>query len=118
MNKVQLIGRVTKDLELRSTQSGTHVVNFTLAVDRKKRDDGADFISCVAYGKVADVLQRYVRKGHRLGLAGHIQTGSYEGRNGKVYTTEVIAEDFDFLEPKSASQDDFTQVESDEDLPF
>ena len=102
MNKVQLIGRLTKDIEMRVTRdTQTSVGRFTLAVDRRSRDDGADFISCTAWGKTAEILEKYVRKGHRIGVSGRIQTGSYEKDGRKIYTTDVIVEDFDFLENKS-----------------
>ena len=121
MNKTILTGRTTKDIELRTTQSGTSVVRFSLAVQRKKKDDGADFISCVAYGKIAEVIDRYIHKGDKIGLSGHIQTGSYEKNGTKVYTTDVIVDELEFLEGKKAEsqQDDFTPIDdTGEDLPF
>lgn len=117
MNKVNLTGRTTKDLELRKTQSGTSVVRFTLAVDRKKRDDGADFISCVAYGKVAEVMDRYVKKGDKVGVSGHIQTGKYEKDGKTYYTSDVVTDELEFLTPKQKDVPD-TPVSVTEDLPF
>ncbi|WP_134171159.1 MULTISPECIES: single-stranded DNA-binding protein [Breznakia] len=107
MNKVLLTGRITKDLELRKTQSGTSVVRFTLAVNRRFKQEGqpdADFISCTAWGKQADVMSQYLAKGSLIGVEGRITTGSYQGQDGKtVYTTDVTVENFDFLESRGAS---------------
>lgn len=132
MNKWQGIGRVTKDIELRMTPSGKSVASFTLAVNRRSRDDGADFIQCVAWNKTAELLEKYVSKGNRLGVSGHIQTRNYESNGHKVYVTEVIVEEIEFLESKASSepqkepyQGDFNQGEElysginyDDDLPF
>lgn len=106
MNSVALIGRTTKDPEVKE-----NVVRFSLAVPRRKEGE-ADFISCVAFGKTAEFAAKYVKKGARYGVTGRIQTGSYEGRNGRVYTTDVIADSIYFCERK---QDDF--IPTDED-PF
>ena len=108
MNKVVLIGRLTKDPELRfAAGSGTAVTNFTLAVNRPRGKDGqtsADFINCVAFGKTAEFLEKYFKKGMAIGLTGHIQTGSYTNKDGqKVYTTDVIVEETEFVESKNAS---------------
>lgn len=108
MNKVNLIGRTTKDIELRTTQSGKAVASFTLAVDRGiKNEDGtkiSDFISCKVWGKTAEVMSKYVLKGHRVGISGRIETGSYEKDGTKVYTTDVVVEGLDFLESKKTEQ--------------
>ena len=109
MNKAQLIGRTTKEIELRYTtgENSMAVARFTLAVNRKgKQKDKADFISCVAFGKAAETLDKYVSKGHRIGIVGHIQTGSYDHKDGyKVYTTDVVVDEFEFLESKKDDQD-------------
>ena len=124
MNRLVLIGRNCRDLELRTANSGTSVLRFTLAVDRKKREDGADFISCVAYGKCAELVAQYVKKGHRLAVSGHIQTGSYEKDGKKVYTTDVVADSVEFLERKEEHREEKTEAEEfvpvveDADLPF
>ena len=96
------------------------VARFTLAVNRKgKQKDKADFISCVAFGKAAETLDKYVSKGHRIGIVGHIQTGSYDHKDGyKVYTTDVVVDEFDFLE--AAKKDNKTSAQStdpDDELP-
>ena len=101
INRVVLIGRLTRDPELRKTQSGTSVCSFTLAVNRRQNQDGtqdADFINCVAWNKLADNIQLYQKKGNQLGIEGRINTRSYDNQQGqKVYVTEVIAENVQFL---------------------
>ena len=106
MNVVVLTGRLTKDPNVRSTGEGKPVADFTLAVDRRgKRVEGqqnADFIRCVTFGKTAEVVEKYVGKGRLIGVRGRIQTGSYTNREGaKVYTTDVIVDDLEFLGSKS-----------------
>lgn len=100
MNQVCLIGRLTKDVQERRTQNGTAVVSFTLAVDRRKREDGADFINCIAWDKAAETIARYVHKGDLFGVTGYIQTRSYEKDGRKNYATEVVTTGFQFLEHK------------------
>ena len=102
MNHADLIGRTTDNIELRYTsQTQTAVGTFTLAVQRQKKEDGADFIRCKVWGKRAEIMEKYVKKGHKVGISGRIETGSYKNREGvTVYTTEVVVEDFDFLEPR------------------
>lgn len=126
MNKTQLIGRVTKDLELVQTANSAYC-KFTLAVNRRKKDDGADFIPCTAWGKTAEVMSKYVHKGDRVGIVGRIQTGSYEKDGTKHYTTDVIVEELEFLESKkqgdeadaTPNPDDFMNVDPNAtDLPF
>ncbi len=125
MNKVVLIGRVTKDVEVRKTNSGKSFTRFTLAVNRRGKDAGANFITCVAWEKTADLLGSYVKKGNQVGICGRIETGKYEDRDGKtVYTTDVMVEEVDFLEPKGSSpapeeptQSDLPEINPD-DLPW
>lgn len=106
MNSAQLIGRFTRDPEVKYTDSGTSVVRFTLACDRKysrEGEDSADFISCVAFGKTAEFIEKYFCKGKRMGLNGRIQTGSYTNKDDqKIYTSDVIAESVEFVESKGA----------------
>ena len=107
MNKIILVGRLTKDPELSATQNSSYV-RFNLAVDRRFKRDGdevtADFPSCIAWGKTAEFIDKYFHKGMKLGLVGRIQTGSYTNREGqKVYTTDVVAEEVEFVESKNAS---------------
>lgn len=92
INSVTLLGRLVRDPELRHTQN-TEVCKFTLACDRNKKDAGADFIGCVCFGQSATFLDQYGSKGDLVAVAGRIQTGSYDDKDGrKVYTTDVIAD--------------------------
>lgn len=138
MNRTDLVGRVTADVELKQNKNGKNYCRFTLAVDRDfKVEEGqqdADFISCVAWGKTAEVMSKYVKKGNRVGVCGRIQTGSYvrENTNETVWTTDVIINHLEFLEPKKDNRpepvdltpsevekpaDDYLDINSDE-LPF
>lgn len=104
INNVVLVGRLTKDVELKKTQSGTSVVTFDLAVERKYKQEGqpdADFIRCVAWNKTADLMYQYLSKGSLIGVEGHIQTRFYDNQQGqRIYVTEVIANSVQFLESK------------------
>ena len=109
MNKVILMGRLTRDPEVRYSQGeqATAVARYTLAVDRRFRRDAdqqtADFIGCVAFGKLGEFAERYLRKGTKVVVSGRIQTGSYTNRDGqKVYTTDVVVEECEFAESKNA----------------
>lgn len=104
MNNVSLVGRLTRDPEIKTTNSGSTYARFSIAVDRRGKDAGTDFINIVAFGKTSEFIERYFRKGQRIGINGRIQTGNYEGKDGKkVYTFDVIAENVEFVESKSAS---------------
>ncbi len=139
MNRVILVGRITKDPEIKSTQSNIAVVTFTLAVNRQFADQSgekqADFIQCVVWRKQAENLARFVRKGALLGVEGRIQTRSYEADNGTRYVTEVVCDSVQFLESKgdtteqpvreetnTSENDEFyetsKQLAAEEDLPF
>lgn len=103
MNKVELIGRLTKDPEIKMTTIQTPYCNFTVAVDRRFKDANgqrqADFISCVAWRQTASFIQKYFRKGSRIGICGSIQTRNYEDQNGqKHYITEVVVDEAEFVE--------------------
>ena len=109
MNKVVLMGRLTRDPEVRYSQgeNALAIARYTLAVDRRFKRDGeqsADFINCVVFGKSAEFTERYFRQGMRVTVCGRIQTGSYTNRDGvKVYTTEVVVGEQEFAESKNAS---------------
>lgn len=122
MNKAILAGRFTKDPDIKYTQDQKAVARFTLAVNRKGKDKGADFISCVAWGKTAEFCEKYFKKGMKADLSGSIHTGSYEGKNGKVYTTEVWVDDIEFGESKGAASEkpaeEWVDVPDDSELPF
>jgi single-strand DNA-binding protein len=136
MNKVILIGRCTRDPEVRYSQgeNATAVARYTLAVDRQFKRDGdqsADFINCIAFGKRGEFAEKYLRKGTKIAVVGRIQTGSYTNKDGnKVYTTDVVVDEHEFVESKASQQnggdsapvssDGFTSIPDgiDEELPF
>lgn len=108
INNVSLTGRITKDLEKHQTNKGTSVVNFTLAVDRRRKningDREADFISIQAWGLTADLICKYCGRGSLVGIEGRIQTRNYENNQGqRVYVTEVVAENITFLDSKKGN---------------
>ena len=109
MNKVILMGRLTRDPEVRygAGENSTAVARYTIAVDRRFKRDGeqsADFIGCVAFGRNAEFAEKYLRQGTKIVLTGRIQTGSYTNRDGqKVYTTDIVVEEQEFAESKSAA---------------
>ena len=103
MNVVILIGRLTTDPVITRTQDGKCVARYSLAVERKSRDNTADFIQCVAWDKRGEFAEQYLRKGVKISIRGHIQTGSYTNRQGqKVYTTDVFIDEQEFCESKKA----------------
>ena len=111
MNKVILMGRLTRDSEVRYSQreSSTAVAHYTLAVDRRfKRESDeqtADFIRCVCFGKLAEFAEKYLRQGTKIAITGRIQTGSYTHKDGqRIYTTDVVVEEQEFAESKRASE--------------
>lgn len=113
MNKVQLVGRLTRDPEIRYSQgeNATATARFSVAVNRRfKNAEGnydADFINCVVFGKSAEFVEKYFKKGMAIGLTGRIQTGSYTNKDGqKVYTTDVVVEETEFVESKGVSSAD------------
>ena len=114
INRIVLIGRLTKDPVLRKTSAGASVTSFTVACDRKIKVEGqptADFINTVAWNKTADIVAKYARKGSLIGIEGRIQTRSYDDQSGKrVYITEVVAESVQFLDTKSNEQNDESNV--------
>ena len=125
MNKAVLVGRLTKDPELRyAAGSDTAVCKFTVAVNRMKKDE-ADFINCVAFNKTAETIANYLVKGRKIAIAGRIQTDSYTAQDGtKRYTTDVVVETFEFCDSNKNSSssnnsidDDVTPVD-DADMPF
>ena len=131
MNVFNGIGRLTEDVDLRYSKSGTAVAKFSIAINRPfKNQNGeqeVDFVNCVAFGKRAETIAQYVRKGHRIGITGSIMTGSYENNQGqKVYTTNVNVTGFTFLEsaqktqkPKAQTTVDAEPIQiEDENLPF
>lgn len=137
MNKVILMGRLTRDPEVRYSQgeNSMAIARWTLAVDRRFKKQGeqdADFISCVAFGKAAEHAEKYFKQGLKIALTGRIQTGSYTNKEGqKVYTTDIVVEESEFAEAKNTSQgnsqapsaaggDGFMNIPEgiDEEIPF
>ena len=110
MNKAVLMGRLTRDPEIRYTQGNEPmaVARYTLAVDRRYKREGeqtADFISCIAFGKNGEFVNKYLSKGMKIAVSGRIQTGSYTNKDGiKVYTTDVIVDEHEFAESKASTQ--------------
>lgn len=133
MNKVVLVGRLTKDPDLKfAAGSGTAVGKFTVAVNRQFKKDETDFINCVAFGKTAETIAQYLTKGRQIAVTGSIRTGSYESQDGtKRYTTDVAVESFEFIGNSNSNnnssnndvfgggnfEDDITPVD-DGDMPF
>lgn len=126
INRVVLVGRLTKDPEFRTTPSGVSIANFTLAVNRTftnaQGEREADFINVVVFRKQAENVNNYLFKGHLAGVDGRIQSRSYENNEGKrIFVTEVVADGVQFMEPKSQSQQQSGQVKSQQqanDNPF
>lgn len=124
MNIVHLIGRLTKEVEINSTPKGVLVGKFSVAIQRDK--ENADFINCVAFGKTAELLEKYVKKGNQVGLEGSISTRNYDGKDGKkVYVTEVVVNKVHLLSNQGASSSSAKRFPSAEDnvivegdLPF
>lgn len=125
MNHVSIVGRLTKDATV-SANNNTTVARFNVAVDRRGNNNEADFISCVAFNKTAEFIEKYFKKGMRIGLIGRIVTGSYTDKDGnKHYTTDVVADQVEFVESKkndtpSETSDGFMSVPDsiDDELPF
>lgn len=109
MNKAILMGRLTRDPEVRYSQKGdsqeaTCIARYTLAVDRRGRDAGEDFISIVAFGRAGEFAEKHLRKGTKITISGRIQTGSYTNKDGvRIYTTDVVVDEQEFAESKAAA---------------
>ena len=131
MNRTILMGRLTKNPDVRYTNDGMCIARYTLAVDRRGKDKGADFISCIAFGKSGEFAEKFLQKGTKIAVVGRIQTGSYENKEGqKIFTTDVVVEDQEFCESKQTKTeqkheetvDGWTRiadnVDIEEELPF
>lgn len=127
MNNVILIGRLTRNPELKYSQSGKAFCRFSLAVQREFNREEADFINCLAFGKTAETIAEWLGKGRRIALQGRIQTGSYQNSNGDtVYTTEVVADRFEFVDSAKSdtnknqtySNNDDDVLDDNDDFPF
>jgi single-strand DNA-binding protein len=112
MNKVILIGRLTKDPDVRRSQEGKAIARYTLAVDRWGKEKAADFIQCVAFDKKGEFAEQYFRKGMKIAITGRIQTGKYTNKDGQtVYTTDVIIDDQEFCESKGTHPQEAQQTD-------
>lgn len=130
MNSVSLMGRLTRDPELRYTaNTQMAILRFNVAVDRRlskeKRMEAennnqptADFINCIAFGKTAEIIGQYFGKGNKIAITGHIQTGSYEKDGQRIYTTDVVVDSFDFVESNSSSNINTNQENTAQDYGF
>lgn len=131
MNKIILIGRITKDMEIRYVgEKNTAMASFSLAVDRKFKQNGqpdADFLSCQVWGKTAEVLVKYCAKGSKIAVTGRLQNRSYDKDGEKKYITEVVVDEVEFLDSKKSNDgggqapsqtDGFYPSEDNDELPF
>lgn len=127
MNLAILMGRLTKDPDISTSQNGTQIARYTIAIDRIGKDQGADFISCVAFNKSAEFADKYLKKGTKIAIEGAIRTGSYTNKDGqKVYTTDVIVNRQEFAESKGEAKPAETKDEPfmaipggiDDEIPF
>ena len=127
MNKVILMGRLTKDVEMRQTPTGVSVARFTMAVNRRFSKEGqADFINCIAWRQTGEFISRYFSKGNMIAVVGSIQSRSWEGQDGKKqYATEVIVDEAYFTGEKANAEeqqtfdsDEYEDLDLDGDLPF
>lgn len=121
MNQVTLIGRLTKDPDVRYTQDGMCVARFSVAINRFNKEKGVDYPNVIVFGKTAENCEKYLSKGSQVGISGRIQTGSYEKDGRKVYTTDVVANSVEFLSRKEKDDnydmpDNFSAL--DEDIPY
>lgn len=128
MNKLTIIGNITRDPETRVTQSGSSVCTFTVAVNRRGKNDEADFFRVSAWNKLAETCQQYLSKGRKVAVTGPVSVSTYTGQDGKAYANlEVMAQDVEFLTPRAEQQPAPTpaapanngyQEVTDEDVPF
>ena len=130
MNKVILMGRLTKDPEVRYTNGGKTIGSFSIAVDRRFKSEGhpeADFFTCVTFGKQAEFVEKYLKKGTKILLSGQIQNNNYEKDGVKHYNTQIVVDEIEFAESKktqaeetSGKSEDFMAIPDDagDDLPF
>ena len=125
MNRAVLLGRLTKDPEIRYTQNNKAVASFTIAINRRFNKDETDFINCVAWDKTAEFISKYFGKGNMIAVVGRIQTRNYENNEGKkVYVTEVVVDEAYFTgekkedRPAPRADDGFYPLDDNDDLPF
>ena len=115
MNNVTLIGNLARDIEIKQTSNGSSIARFAVVCSR--RGEGADYINCKAFGSVAENLSRFFHRGQKIGITGRIMTGSYDRNGEKVYTFEVVVDNFDFCEKKHTEPEE-REPGDDDGLPF
>lgn len=124
MNKAFIVGNLTREPEVKTTTTGQTVCNFTIAVSRRFKKDETDYIPIVVWNKQAENCGKYLSQGSKVSVSGEIQTRNYEGKNGKVYVTEVVADEVEFLSSKTqktepSADNEFADImQEDENLPF
>lgn len=124
MNKAFIVGNLTREPEVKTTTTGQTVCNFTIAVSRRFKKDETDYIPIVVWNKQAENCGKYLSQGSKVSVSGEIQTRNYDGKNGKVYVTEVVADEVEFLSSKTQktepfADDEFADImQEDENLPF
>ncbi len=117
MNYVSLLGRLTKDVELKQTSTGKTYCRFSLAVKKEFAKDGADFINCIAWDKRAELLANYFSKGQRVLIQGRLSTSSYEVNQEKRYLTDVVVDKISFIESQSGATSYSSSKSTDIDIP-
>ena len=124
MNLIVMRGNICRDIDIKNSQSGMAIAKFSLAVSRMKKDDPSDFFNCTAFGKTAEIIAENLHKGAPILINGHLQTGSYDHKDGhKVYTTDVIVDRFEFIgkkEDNNSNAAEVTPVDIDDnsEIPF
>lgn len=118
LNKVVLGGRLTSDVELKQTPQGIAVCQFSIAINRKGKEAGTDFINCVAWRNTAEFISKYFKKGSSICVTGSIQVRSWEDNGNKRYATEVLVEEAMFVDSKADNETKFEEIGEDDELPF
>lgn len=121
MNRVDIIGRIVREIKTESSTSGTTYLRNSIAVDRKGKKDETDFFEITAFGKTAEFIEKYFSKGRKIAISGHLQSSNYKDKDGKSHTSvAIIADEVDFCDSKAEpkTDNDLTNVKVDEELPF
>lgn len=121
MNRVDIIGRIVREIKTESSTSGTTYLRNSIAVDRKGKNDETDFFEVTAFGKTAEFIEKYFSKGRKIAISGHLQSSNYKDKEGKSHTSvAIIADEVDFCDSKAEpkTDNDLTNVKVDEELPF
>lgn len=121
MNRVDIIGRIVREIKTESSTSGTTYLRNSIAVDRKGKKDETDFFEVTAFGKTAEFIEKYFSRGRKIAISGHLQSSNYKDKDGKSHTSvAIIADEVDFCDSKSEpkTDNDFLNVSVPEELPF